>query len=62
MGADTDAAETAIFTSPPSAQVYSVLMEVEVSIAVVVYPAVMKVVVYVTTTVMRSVLVLGAAI
>ena len=41
---------------------YSVLIEIEVSIAVVVYPAAIKVVVYVTTTVIRSVLVLGAAI
>lgn len=55
--ADTEAADVA---SPPSAQVYTVLMEAGVTVAVVVYPAAVKVVVYVTTTVTGAVLVLGA--
>ena len=48
--------------SPPSAQAYTVLvlMEVEVSVAVVVDPAAIRVVV--NTTVTGSVLVLGAAL
>lgn len=49
-------------TSPPFVHLYTVLMEADVSIAVVVYPATVKVVVYVTTTVVRSVLALGAAL
>ena len=58
-GAD---AGTGNITSPPSAQVYTVVVEVEVSVAVAVYPAAVTVVVYVTATVMGSVLVLGAAV
>ena len=58
-GADTG---TGNITSPPSAQVYTVVVEVEVSVAVAVYPAAVTVVVYVTATVMGSVLVLGAAV
>ena len=61
--ASTDAADTeaaGITSSPPSAQVHTVLMEAGVTVAVVVYPAAVKVVVYVTTTVTGSALVLGA--
>lgn len=58
-GDDADIGAVSFVTSPPSAHVYTVLMDAGVSVAVVVYPAVVRVVVYVITTVMGSVLALG---
>lgn len=65
VSADAEGADTGVVNvviSSLSAQVYTVLTEAEVSVAVVVYPAAVKVVVCVITTVMGSALVLVAAL
>ena len=61
MSADGVGAGAGNVMSLSSGQVYSVLMEAEVRVAVVVYPAAVRVVVYVSMMVRGSGLVAGAA-